>query len=108
MSYFPRNKYRAIRTFSELCGRTFESKAEARRGEELKLLEQDGVIKDLEYQVPFLLCRKPSIKIKVDFAYKLDGQIFFEDIKGMMTREARVKLAWLEQSQGVKVDIVKP
>lgn len=108
MSYFPRSKYRAIRADSELCGRTFASKAEARRGEELKLLEQGGVIKELEYQVSFLLCRKPSIKIKVDFAYKLDGRIFYEDVKGMMTREARVKLAWLDQSQGVKVDIVKP
>jgi len=102
------NKYKAKRTYSPFCGRFFDSKAETRRGEELKLLEQDGVIKDLEYQVPFLLCQKPSIKIKVDFAYKLDGRICYEDVKGMMTREARVKLAWLEQSQGVKVDIVKP
>lgn len=107
MSYCPRSKYRAVRTDSEACGRIFDSKAEARRGEELKLLEQDGVIKDLEYQVSFLLCQKPSIKIKVDFAYKLDGRIFYEDVKGMETREFRVKRAWLEQSQGVKVDIVK-
>lgn len=108
MSYFPRNKYRAVRKYSEICGREFDSKAEARRGEELKLLEQGGVIKNLEYQVSFQLCQKPSIKIKIDFAYKLDGQAFFEDVKGIMTREARVKLAWLEQSQGVKIDIVKP
>lgn len=108
MNYFPRNKYRAKRTYSELCRRTFDSKAEARRGEELKLLEQGGVIKNLEYQVSFLLCLKPSIKIKVDFAYKIDGRILYEDVKGMETREFRVKRAWLEQSQGIKIDIVKP
>jgi len=29
------NKYSAKKTYSELCGRMFDSKAEARRGEEL-------------------------------------------------------------------------
>jgi len=108
MSYFPRNKYRAKRTYSEICKRDFDSKAEARRGEELWLLEQADVIDDLQYQVSFLLCQKPSIKIKIDFSYWLDGEIAYEDVKGMMTREARVKLAWLEQSQGIKIDIIKP
>ena len=101
------NKYSARRTYSELCGRFFDSKAEARRGEELALLEKAGEIKDLQYQVPFKLCEKPSIKIKVDFAYWQDGKRFFEDVKGMMTREFRVKLAWLKSTKGIEVKLIK-
>ena len=104
---YRRTKYGAKKTESELCGRTFDSKAEARRGEELYLLQQAGVIEDLEYQVQYQLCLKPNIKIKVDFKYKENGTICHEDEKGMMTREFRVKMAWLEQSQGIHIDIVK-
>ncbi len=103
MSYFNRNKYRAVRQFSELCKREFDSKAEARRGEELWLLEQSNVIDDLQYQVPFVLCKKPSIKIKIDFVYWLDGKVIHEDVKGMITREARIKMAWLKEQQGIDV-----
>ena len=103
MSYFNRNKYRAVRKFSELCKREFDSKAEARRGEELWLLEQAGVIDDLQYQVPYVLCKKPSIKIKIDFVYWLDGKVIYEDVKGMMTREFRIKCAWLKEKFGISV-----
>jgi len=107
MRDFRGSKYRAKRSYSDICKRDFDSKAEARRGEELKLLEQADVIDDLQYQVSFQLCQKPNIKIKIDFAYWLDGQILYEDVKGMETREFRVKRAWLAQSQGIKIDIVK-
>lgn len=104
MSYFSRNKYRATRTNSELCGRIFDSKAEARRGEELWLSEHAGVIDDLQYQVPYLLCQKPNIKIKIDFVYWVDGKIIHEDIKGMgETREFRVKRAWLQEKYGIEL-----
>jgi hypothetical protein len=102
-----RNKYSAKKTYSELCGRTFDSKAEARRGEELELLQKAGEISDLQYQIPFQLCLKPNIKMKVDFAYKENGRVVYEDVKGVTTREARIKLAWLKQSQGVDVKIVR-
>ena len=101
------NKYSARKTYSNLCGRIFDSKAEARRGEELALLEKAGEISDLQYQVPFQLCLKPNIKIKIDFAYQQDGKQIFEDVKGLMTREARIKLAWLKQQQGIDVVITK-
>ena len=103
MSFFNRNKYRAVRSYSELCKREFDSKAEAKRGEELKLSEQAGVIDDLQYQVPFVLCKKPSIKIKIDFVYWLDGKVIHEDVKGMITREARIKMAWIKEQQGIDV-----
>lgn len=102
------NKYSARKTYSNLCGRIFDSKAEARRGEELALLEKAGEISDLQYQVPFQLCLKPNIKIRVDFVYSQDGKQIFEDTKGMgETREFRVKRAWLKQQQGIDVVITK-
>ena len=57
------NKYGARRTYSELCGRTFASKAECIRSEELALLEKAGEISGLKYQVRFVLCRQPRISI---------------------------------------------
>jgi len=104
MTFRRGNKYSASKTYSELCGRTFDSKKEARRGEELVLQEKVGAISDLQYQVSFLLCQKPNIKIKVDFAYSEDGKRVFEDVKGMgETREFRVKRAWLAEKYGVEV-----
>ncbi len=101
------NKYGAQKTYSQLCDRMFDSKAEARRGEELVLLQKAGEISKLEYQVSFMLCRKPNIKIKVDFAYCQNGSVIYEDVKGVTTREARVKFAWLKEQQGISVSIVK-
>ena len=78
-----RNKYSAKKTWSELCGRMFDSKAEARRGEELVLLEKAGEISNLQYQVRFVLHNKPIIAIKVDFVYTQNGNtIIYEDTKG--------------------------
>lgn len=108
MVFNRRNKYNRTRTYSELCGRTFDSKAEAKRGEDLVLLEKMGEISDLQYQVSFPLCLKPSIKIKVDFVYQQDGQKIYEDVKGMgETREFRVKRAWLKEKYGIDVVIAK-
>jgi len=101
------NKYSATKTYSELCERTFDSKKEARRGEELVLLEKAEAISDLQYQVPFQLSLKPNIKIKVDFAYRQDGKTIYEDTKGILTREARVKLAWLAEKHGVAVRLIR-
>jgi len=101
-------KYRAQRTYSELCGRFFDSKAETRRGEELALLEKAMEISGLQYQIPFQLCLKPNIKIKVDFSYCENGNVVYEDVKGMgETREFRVKRAWLKEKYGIEIKLVK-
>jgi len=102
------NKYYAKKTYSQLCDRTFDSKAEARRGEELSLLERAGEISKIEYQVPFTLCQKPKIAIKIDFAYCVNGAMVYEDAKGLMTREFRVKMAWLKEKYGIDVLLTKP
>lgn len=105
------NKYNAVRTYSEMCGRTFDSKAEARRGEELKLLEQSGVIHNLEYQVKFTLNKKPRITVAVDFAYDVETlgewDKYYEDVKGVLTRDSRTKYAWLQQKFGIEVELIR-
>ena len=101
------NKYHARKTYSQLCDRIFDSKAEARRAEELRLLEMAKEIEGLGYQVKFVLCEKPRITITVDFSYNENGVTVYEDVKGMMMREFRVKLAWLKEKHGVSVKITR-
>ena len=101
------NKYGAVRTYSELCQRAFDSRAEARRGENLAMLQREGEISDLEYQVRFVLCDKPKVSITLDFAYTENGEKVYEDVKGVETREFRVKLAWLKEKHGVEVRLMR-
>ena len=102
-----KNKYRAQRTCSELCRRTFDSKAEAKRGEELALLEKAGAISDLRYQIPFVLSVSPKVSITIDFTYLTQGKRTFEDVKGVLTRDSRTKLAWLKEKYGVDVRLIR-
>ena len=99
------SKYGNVRTFSALCGREFSSRKEAARGEELALLQKAGEITGLEYQPKFVLSVKPRITYAADFKFMEDGVEIVEDSKGFMTRECRVKLAWLKASQGVEVKL---
>lgn len=101
-------KYGAKRTWSNLCQRTFDSKAECLRGEELRMLEMAGGINTLQYQVKFILSKKPLVTIKIDFAYQenMQGKQIYEDVKGMgETREFRVKRIWLQAQQGIEVKL---
>ncbi len=104
MSWRNGNKYGAKRTYSALIDRTFDSKAEKKRAEELWLLQKTGEITDLEFQVKFVLCKKPSIKITIDFKYKEHDKIIYEDSKsGILTRDTRTKLAWIKEKFNVDV-----
>jgi len=101
------NKYGSIRTYSNLCQREFASKLEARRAEELALLERAGEISDLQYQVKFTLSKQPRVTITIDFAYVENRQQVYQDTKGVLTRDFRTKLAWLKQLHGVDVNLTK-
>lgn len=92
------SKYRAKKTVVD--GITFDSKKEAERWCELKLMEKAGMISDLQRQVTFQLI--PTIKIKgkvaerscsykADFVYEQDGAQVVEDVKGMRTDAYRIK-----------------
>ncbi len=110
------NKYGAKKTYSELCRREFDSKGEATRAEQLCLLEKAGEIKNLEYQIPFVLCEKPKISLTLDFSYEEPNPLsmsgyrwkrVYEDFKGMLTRDSRTKLAWLKAKYNVSVKLIR-
>lgn len=74
------NKYRNIRTTG------YASKLEARRGQELWLLERAGEIQDLRRQVRYELLPKQAgeraCTYIADFVYQEDGRTVVEDVKG--------------------------
>lgn len=78
----------------------FDSKAEANRYIELKLLEKSGKISDLELQPKFELQEKyinnkgekvRAITYKADFCYLEGNKIIVEDVKGVETKEFKIK-----------------
>lgn len=91
------NKYNAVRT--EVDGILFHSKGEARRYGELKMLEREGEISNLELQPEFVLLdgfvrdgkRIQAIKYRADFKYVEDDIVVIEDFKGKETAEFRIK-----------------
>ena len=106
---FPMNKYGARKTWSELCQRTFDSKAEAAYGESLRALEMAGDISNLEYQPVYELCGDKGHKARYtpDFRFVEKGQSVVVDIKGVMTEAARVRIAWLWEKYKIDVVVIK-
>lgn len=92
------SKYHAKKTIVD--GMTFDSRAEARRWEELKLLLAAGRIKNLKRQPRYEL--QPSyrkngrtvrkIEYVADFEYvTADGELVVEDVKGQITPVYAIK-----------------
>lgn len=78
----------------------FDSKAEANRYIELKMLEKARKISDLELQPKFILQEKyinnkgekiRAITYKADFCYLEGNKIVVEDVKGVETKEFKIK-----------------
>lgn len=99
MAWKNHNKYHNRKTIVD--GIKFDSKREAARYQELKLLEQSGEIVHLELQPVLILQDKfqhngktiRAITYKADFAYydlKTD-QAVIEDVKGMETDVFKLK-----------------
>lgn len=76
-------------------GIRFDSKKEAKRYLELKILEKAGAIKDLRRQVPYVLINKSrygrAIKYVADFVYYEDDKLVVEDVKGVRTPVYKLK-----------------
>jgi hypothetical protein len=96
------SKYRNRKTIID--GYKFDSKLEAERYCELKLLLRTKKITDLVLQPSFEL--QPSFKkngktyrkivYKADFAYKQDGKLIVEDTKGFKTKDYLLKKKMFE------------
>ncbi len=116
-----RNKYGAVKTTVD--GITFDSKREARRYGELKLLEKVGTISNLKLQPAFKLACGPNPVLirsngypngrqatyRADFSYNCSDGHVVEDVKGGAATDtpvSRLKRAMMEAQHGVKVEIV--
>lgn len=97
------NKYHNRKTTVD--GIKFDSKAEAKRYTELKLLQKAKLITDLELQPKFELQPKyknnkgeniRAIIYKADFSYTEGNKKIVEDVKGMETKEFKLKKKLLE------------
>ena len=107
-----RNKYQSIKT--TVNGITFDSRKEARRYQELLLLQRAGVIRDLKMQVKYVLIPaqyevyerygKNGQRLKdgekliekecayfADFVYEENGNTVVEDTKGVKTKDYIIK-----------------
>lgn len=81
-------------------GILFDSRKEANRWQELKLLERAGQIEDLHRQISFTLIPSQRINGNVveracryiaDFVYKENGKTVVEDTKGFKTKDYIIK-----------------
>lgn len=98
------SKYNAKKT--EVDGYLFDSRAEARRYQELKILEQAGEITALELQPKFSVYvnRQHICNYKADFRYLTrTGECVTEDVKGVKTAVYRLKKKLVEASYGIEI-----
>lgn len=100
-----RNKYNAIKTTVD--GIKFDSKKEANRYLELKVLERIGEISGLELQPKFSfeLCDVKICTYRADFKYTtLQGEEIIEDVKGYKKTPAyNIKKKMMKAFYGIEV-----
>lgn len=99
------SKYGAKKTTVD--GIEFDSKAEAKRWGELKLLERGGQIKNLERQVRYDLAIN-GVKLgfyKADFRYwdQASSQHVVEDVKGFRTPVFAIKAKLMKALHRVEI-----
>jgi hypothetical protein len=98
------NKYRNIKT--EVDGMTFDSKAEARRYNELKLLKRAGKIRWFSCQPSFML--HGGIRYRPDFIVSDGTTIWVEDVKGVETQAFKLKQKlWNALYDGLELRVIK-
>lgn len=99
------SKYKAEKTVVDDI--TFDSKKEANRYNELKLLERTNVVKDLRRQVPYVLIEKSkygrSIRYLADFVYIENGETVVEDCKGVRTPVYLLKKRLMAEKFGILI-----
>jgi hypothetical protein len=92
-------------------GLRFDSKKEAKRWTDLKLLEKTGMISDLQRQVRIELVPKGpknrAVHYVADFTYKgALGEIHVEDVKGYRTDVYKLKRALFAHRYQMEIEEV--
>ena len=93
-------------------GIEFDSRKEAHRYHELRLMERGGLITDLQRQVKFELIPSQRYDGKVverpcnyiaDFVYKENGNTVVEDTKGFRTKDYIIKRKLMLYLCGIRI-----
>jgi hypothetical protein len=97
------SKYRNVRT--EIDGIVFDSKREATRYQDLKLLERVGLIGNLQRQVriPLEVNGEKVCDYIVDFKYHENERVVLEDCKGMRTPVYLLKKKLVRACLGMEI-----
>lgn len=102
-----RSKYGNRKT--EVDGIRFDSSAEAKRYGELKLLEAQGAIVELQLQprFPLMVNGEKVGTYSADFQYRdSNGRLVVEDVKGMPTTVYRLKKRLMKAVHGIDIQEV--
>lgn len=105
-------KYKAVKVVVD--GITFDSKRESERYQELKEMVQNGQIDNLilqpsfELQEGFVNSKGQKVRpiiYKADFSYTdADGKLVVEDVKGMETKDFKLKRKMFDFKYGFDYD----
>lgn len=104
------SKYHSTPT--EVNGIRFDSKREANRWAELRLMERAGQIQKLKRQVKYLLipsqyrdgkCIEREASYIADFVYIKAGHLVVEDCKGFRTPEYKIKKKLMLQLYDIRL-----
>ena len=99
------SKYKNRKTTVD--GIVFDSKKEAARYQDLRLLERAGEIQDLRCQVRYEIIPKQNGEracyYVADFAYQEDGNTVVEDVKGRRTRDYIIKRKLMLERHGIRI-----
>ena len=97
------NKYRNTKTKRD--GWNFDSKAEARHYDALKLLQRAGEVRWFHCQVPIRLPGHTTYR--VDFLVMwADGTVTHEDVKGVETPEFKMKARQVLDLYGIEIKLI--
>lgn len=105
------SKYNAKKTTVD--GITYDSRKEAQRAQELRLMLKAGIISNLREQVPYELIPaqkneygkviERAVIYKADFVYDENGKTVVEDTKGVRTKEYILKRKLLLYMYGIRI-----
>lgn len=108
------NKYKNKKVVYD--GITFDSKKEGAYYLKLKLLEEKGIIKDLQLQKEYILqesfklnnktYRKISYKADFEYFSTIDNKIHVVDTKGFKTKEYLLKKKIFAYKYGIEIEEV--
>lgn len=104
------SKFRNVKTVID--GVKFDSKAESRRYLELNLMQQAGLIFDLQMQIKYTLIARQKradgvtelpVFYVADFQYFEKGKLVVEDVKGVKTPVYIVKRKLMLEKHGITI-----